>query len=110
MHTTKTNPVSKSVSEQPSRTFEKGKDTSQKQENSHKNAVEDKNTEGSHHDFSRIPIFADKRTFIQPKLTINTPGDIYEQEADRMADQVMNLSDTSTASNPHISPQNDAIH
>ena len=109
MHTTKTNPSSKSVSEQSSRTFEKGKDTSQKQENSHENAVNDKNTEGPSHDFSRIPVFADNKIFIQPKLSINTPGDVYEQEADRMAERVMNLSDTSTASNPHISQQNDAI-
>ena len=109
MLTTKTNPSFKSVSEQPSRTFEKGKDTSQKQENSHENAVKDKNTEGSHHDFSRIPVFADNKIFIQPKLTINTPGDVYEQEADRMAERVMNLSDTSTASNLHISQKNDAI-
>jgi bacterioferritin-associated ferredoxin len=33
------------------------------------------------HNFSRIPI--------QPKLTVNTPGDIYEQEAERVAAQVM---------------------
>jgi hypothetical protein len=28
---------------------------------------------------------------IQPKLTVSTPGDIYEQEADRVADQVMHM-------------------
>ena len=28
-------------------------------------------------------------TFFQPKLTINQPGDAYEQEADAMADRVM---------------------
>ena len=28
---------------------------------------------------------------IQPKLTINTPGDAYEQEADRVAEQVMRM-------------------
>jgi outer membrane protein OmpA-like peptidoglycan-associated protein len=28
---------------------------------------------------------------VQPKLTINTPGDIYEQEADAMADSVMRM-------------------
>ena len=32
------------------------------------------------------------KTMIQPKLTINTPGDVYEQEADAMADQVMRNS------------------
>ena len=30
-----------------------------------------------------------KRSGLQTKLTINEPGDIYEQEADRIADQVM---------------------
>jgi hypothetical protein len=29
--------------------------------------------------------------FFQPKLTVNTPGDAYEQEADRVADQVMRM-------------------
>ncbi len=28
---------------------------------------------------------------IQPKLSINTPGDAYEQEADTMADKVMRM-------------------
>jgi len=31
------------------------------------------------------------RPFIQPKLSINTPGDTYEQEADAMADKVMRM-------------------
>ncbi|HTA27040.1 MAG TPA: DUF4157 domain-containing protein [Bacteroidia bacterium] len=37
--------------------------------------------------------------FIQPKLTVNSPGDIYEQEADAMADKVMrmNIPDTGTS-------------
>ena len=29
--------------------------------------------------------------FIQPKLTINQPNDVYEQEADAMADKVMRI-------------------
>ena len=29
--------------------------------------------------------------FFQPKLTVNTPGDAHEQEADRVADQVMRM-------------------
>ena len=41
------------------------------------------------HDFSRIPLHVRAQPKIQPKLTINTPGDIYEQEADRVAKQVM---------------------
>lgn len=41
------------------------------------------------HDFSRIPVHANVAIRLQTKLTVNTPGDVYEQEADRMADQVM---------------------
>jgi len=46
---------------------------------------------------------------IQAKLTINRPGDEYEQEADRVADQVMRMPDDSTPAAvrsdgpPHIS-------
>ncbi len=31
---------------------------------------------------------------LQPKLTVNTPGDKYEQEADRVADMVMRMPDS----------------
>jgi hypothetical protein len=34
---------------------------------------------------------------IQTKLTVGTPGDVYEQEADRMAQQVMSMSVAATA-------------
>ena len=30
---------------------------------------------------------------MQPKLTINPPNDVYEQEADRVADEVMRMPD-----------------
>jgi len=33
-------------------------------------------------------------TFFQPKLSVNQPGDVYEQEADAMADKVMRMGDT----------------
>ena len=33
---------------------------------------------------------------LQTKLTVNRPGDKYEQEADRVADQVMRISDSET--------------
>jgi hypothetical protein len=39
------------------------------------------------HDFSQVPVHAHAQ--IQPKLTIGTPGDRSEQEADRAAEQVM---------------------
>jgi Domain of unknown function (DUF4157) len=41
------------------------------------------------HDFSRIPIHASAAQAIQTKLVINRPGDSYEQDADRIAEQVM---------------------
>jgi hypothetical protein len=45
------------------------------------------------HDFSRIPAHTGGPTQIQAKLAINKPGDKYEQEADRIADQVMRMPD-----------------
>jgi len=41
------------------------------------------------------PIFT-----LQPRLTINAPGDIYEQDADRVADQVMRLPEPAIQRNP----------
>jgi outer membrane protein OmpA-like peptidoglycan-associated protein len=41
------------------------------------------------HDFSRIPIYPPAAGAIQTRLAINKLGDSYEQEADRIADQVM---------------------
>jgi hypothetical protein len=41
---------------------------------------------------------------IQPKLTINPPGDIYEQEADIMADKVMRMSDRPVAQSHFFNP------
>ena len=43
------------------------------------------------HDFSRIPVHAKAAVKIQPQLAVNTPGDIYEEEADRVAEQVMRM-------------------
>jgi hypothetical protein len=39
---------------------------------------------------------------VQPKLTVSTPGDMYEQEADRVADQVMRMPE------PHL--QNERVY
>jgi hypothetical protein len=41
------------------------------------------------HDFSHIPVYAKAPAGIQPKAALSTPGDIYEREADRVADHVM---------------------
>ena len=40
------------------------------------------------HDFSRIPIHASAANVIRTKLAINRPGDSYEQEADRVSEQI----------------------
>ena len=50
-------------------------------------------TTGFGRDFSRIPIISPSRVQVQSKLTVNTPGDLYEQEADRVADHVMRMPD-----------------
>lgn len=40
-----------------------------------------------------MPLFLQRsRISVQPKLTVGESGDVYEQEADRMADQVMAIS------------------
>jgi len=42
---------------------------------------------------------------IQPKLTINQPGDIYEQEADAMADKVMRMPDQEKTGHSFFRPR-----
>jgi hypothetical protein len=48
------------------------------------------------HDFSRIPVHAAAPAILQTKLQVNTPGDAYEQEAERVAEQVMRMPE------PHL--------
>lgn len=51
-------------------------------------------------DFSRIPahsLTTQSKQIIQPDLTVNAPGDRYEQEADRVAETVMRMPNRSTA-------------
>lgn len=43
-------------------------------------------------DFSRIPVFSAVPARIQTKLEINRPGDEYEREADRLAEQVTQMA------------------
>lgn len=45
----------------------------------------------SGHDFSRIPVFAPADAVNQPKLLIGSPRNRYEEEADRVANQVMRM-------------------
>lgn len=46
---------------------------------------------GPVHNFGQIPIYAKPAVTLQSKLTINKPGDIYEQEADAVAEKVMRM-------------------
>lgn len=48
----------------------------------------------SHH-FAQISVVA-----LQAKLTVNTPGDVYEQEADRVAEQVTQMESPATGEAP----------
>lgn len=45
------------------------------------------------HDFSRIPLHSKAPVRLQTRLKVNTPGDIYEQEADRLSEQVMSIAE-----------------
>jgi len=47
-----------------------------------------------------------KPAFFQPKLTINQPNDVYEQEADHMADKVMRMPDPSINQDTFFKPAN----
>ena len=49
------------------------------------------NTEGKGSKTNPAPTFF--QPFIQPKLTINAPGDMYEQEADAIAETIMGMQD-----------------
>lgn len=48
-------------------------------------------------DFSRIPVHTRTAGALQTKLNINAPGDRYEQEADRISEQVMRMESPDTA-------------
>jgi len=56
------------------------------------------------HDFSHMSAYSKYPINVQAKLTVSPPGDIYEQEADRIANDVMAAPSHSAASvaKPHI--------
>jgi hypothetical protein len=54
------------------------------------------------HDFSRIPVHAGAPVAIQPKLTISTPGDYFEQEADKIAEEIVHMSDRECGSSLEV--------
>jgi uncharacterized protein DUF4157/protein-glutamine gamma-glutamyltransferase-like protein len=52
------------------------------------------------HDFSQIPVHPRAPVKIQSKLAVSTPGDIYEEEADRVSEQVMQMHDPEAGRKP----------
>lgn len=52
--------------------------------------------------FAKIPLFAPSPPPIQAKLKVGEPGDVYEQEAERVADRVVNMQspEVPSSSNP----------
>jgi outer membrane protein OmpA-like peptidoglycan-associated protein len=52
---------------------------------------------------------AQRPPFFQPKLTINQPNDVYEQEADHMADRVMRMADPSAVQNGFFKPATSSV-
>jgi HEAT repeat protein len=53
------------------------------------------------HDLSGVPLHSETPAGIQTKLTISTPGDIHEQEADAVADKLMGTHDDVSSSSKH---------
>ncbi|MBG1267342.1 eCIS core domain-containing protein [Nostoc sp. WHI] len=57
------------------------------------------------HDFSQVSVQSSYVPLIQPKLIIGKPSDRYEQEADKVADQVMSMPEPKTFSGTALSIQ-----
>ncbi len=59
-------------------------------------------------DLNNLVNFSKKKSFfnpiVQPKLSINQPNDVYEQEADAMADKVMRMPDSLANNNSFFKP------
>jgi len=58
-------------------------------------------------DFSQIPLHCEAPYTIQPTLKIGTPNDMYEQEADRVAEQVMHMPEPGAVQTQTSPPKND---
>jgi hypothetical protein len=50
------------------------------------------------HDFSQVPVQSRSLASVQAKLTVGSGGDVFEQEADRVADQVLAAPERSAVS------------
>jgi hypothetical protein len=54
-------------------------------------------TNGFARDFSRVPISAKAPVTVQAKLAVSAPGSVHEQEADRVAQQVVSMPEPACA-------------
>jgi hypothetical protein len=61
------------------------------------------------HDFSRIPVHPRVPAEIQTKPTVNAPGDVYEKEADHVAEEVMNTLDPAPVARRETAPEEDSV-
>lgn len=77
----------------------------------HHNETEDTVSTRIRHDFSQLSLYPEVPNGIQPKLEIGAPNDQYEQEADRVADQVMRMPETTAigAQGPSLSTRQTLI-
>jgi hypothetical protein len=55
------------------------------------------------YNFANIPVSHATVRGIQRKLTVNTPGDVFEQEADHVAEQVMRMPEPAATATPAVS-------
>jgi hypothetical protein len=57
----------------------------------------------------RKKLLGDRTSSLQPKLTINQPGDRFEREADRIAEQVMRMPDPAAIRGGRLAPQSQPL-
>jgi Domain of unknown function (DUF4157) len=59
------------------------------------------------HDFSRVPVHSGRPPALQTKLRVSSPGDAYEQEADRIAERVTGAGEYSESPRQGLSRKAD---
>jgi hypothetical protein len=71
--------------------------------------------QGLSYNFGKVKVHRDDKrstnpVSVQPKLAINQPGDIYEQEADAMAEQVMGMAGKASKPQHFSKPEASGLH
>ena len=85
-------PTQQSKTTKPTKFYRQSHESTLDKTEQSNTSVEHPITNRSNHHFHQFPIFHATPPTIQPKLKINAAGDKYEQEADRIADQVTKTS------------------